>query len=449
MGIEQNHPLYEEWIGRWVSCRDAVSGEVAVKKKGVKYLPKLDKMKDSTYRNYLQRASFSGLPGSIVDAISGVMFVKNPEVSVNDKIATDNIDGNGTTLIGFHQYVVRELLVSSRPGLWVNWDDSRKMPYVKIIPPEAVVNWSPSDKGLQFVVWEETVYASTEDDPYEMEEQTVRIELYIDNGVYQIRRHHKVPEADSEHEWQVLEEPVTPLKRGGGSWDSIPFRFCTLDGLRTEIHEPEIEDICGLEYKRYLESADIEWGGHFACLPTPVFTGWNKQDNDPIPLGPTGGVVLPQADAKAYMLQYDGKGISVLRELREDKREEIIALGFAYLEKEGVETAEATRLRLAGGTAPLTRLANASVLCVHWTLETMHEFAQLGTPFVYDMDKNFIPESLSPQALKELFAVYMGGGMSRQVFLAQIQRGGMYPEGHTIEDEMELIDNAQPAFTEE
>ncbi len=433
MGIEQNHPLYDENVDRWTVCRDAFEGEYVIKKKSTVYLPILAGMSGLDYDNYLRRARFLGATGATVRAITGVLFIKNPKITTGDLVPTDDIDGSLTTLPSFHQQLASEFLVSGRPGVWVDWDNSRNLPYVKLVRASDVVNWTPSDKGLQRVVIEQCYYQEAQDDIYKKEKVRSRIELFMDNGVFKTREWILQKNGKGKDEW-TAKPVVTPFYRGGVPVTTFPFTFCTETGLNTEIHAPQIEPVAHLNIGHYMNSADLAWGGHFACLPTPWITGIDKPDK-PIAIGPTSAIIISEADAKVGMLQYDGKSLDVMLRIMADQERQMAELGTRFFEKAGVETAEAKRLRMSASTSSLLNLASMTSLGMKWTLEQMNLWMQVDDEYAYELDKNFIPDRITPAEMKQLLELLQAGKISVEAFLFNLERGGLYPEGHSAEEE--------------
>jgi len=87
MAINATHSDYDASAGAWGRARDVVAGEDAVKRAGVRYLPRLDAQSDDEYAAYVARASFFNATARTADGFLGLIFRRDPFVKVPDGTA--------------------------------------------------------------------------------------------------------------------------------------------------------------------------------------------------------------------------------------------------------------------------------------------------------------------------------------------------------------------------
>ena len=78
--------------------------------------------------------------------------------------------------------------------------------------------------------------------------------------------------------------------------------------------------------------ADLEHERYHSGLPTPIFAGFNFQDGEAIKLGSTEGISSNMPEAKAYYLEFSGKGLEALEKAAEQKESWMIQLGASLLD---------------------------------------------------------------------------------------------------------------------
>ena len=92
-GVNTKHPDYEEQIDAWVTVRDAVAGDRAIKASKERYLPKPNPEDRSEYnairyKQYLQRAVWYGVTGRTLDGLVGQAYAKPPVIEIPELLGT-------------------------------------------------------------------------------------------------------------------------------------------------------------------------------------------------------------------------------------------------------------------------------------------------------------------------------------------------------------------------
>ena len=82
MSVNSTHPDYTSMILPWLTMRDVLAGEEAVKRAGIRYLPRLDSQSDAEYLGYKSRACFFNATARTCDEFLGLFFHRDPEMKL-------------------------------------------------------------------------------------------------------------------------------------------------------------------------------------------------------------------------------------------------------------------------------------------------------------------------------------------------------------------------------
>ncbi len=164
------HPEYTKYSQIWETCRDAVEGQHAVKKKGTRYLPKLSGQKANEYENYKDRANYYNATGRTKLSYEGMIFRKDPIVNTKNKESGEDfssidkvkyfskITNKGKSLSALLHDTVGEVLETNRTGILIDYPKHPKMddpagfskydkeksgykPTLTMYPAETIMNW--------------------------------------------------------------------------------------------------------------------------------------------------------------------------------------------------------------------------------------------------------------------------------------------------------------------
>jgi len=121
MPVDTKHQSYEDNCSIWQKCRDVVAGQEAIHTAGKLYLPMLSGQTDDEYDAYKARAMFYNATQRTVDAMSGLLFRKEPKIEVPAGMDEwlKNIDLNGNSLNTFVEKTADDVLTISRFGILV------------------------------------------------------------------------------------------------------------------------------------------------------------------------------------------------------------------------------------------------------------------------------------------------------------------------------------------
>ena len=223
---------YDAMAPKWVRCRDTYNGSDAVKAAGTAYLPLLGSHKssdDAKYDAYKARAVFYNGMARTVDALSGGIFQKAPEIRAPDEVLGHLADATlkDESVELFALLAAREVLTVGRRGILIDLAnqprDVQARPVWLGYAAEDIFSYRTSRAGgdeilTRVVLRERKVVDDPEDkDGFAVKDVEQYRVLELRDGVYV----HNVWAADSEGEW-VRGPDIVP-NRNEQPLNFIPF----------------------------------------------------------------------------------------------------------------------------------------------------------------------------------------------------------------------------------
>lgn len=447
------HPEYASHRKKWKKCRDCFAGEEAVKAAKDDYLPKLNGSDQAEYEAYVKRASFYSASRRTVQAMTGLVMKQDAELvspeAPNKSYGVDNLGLNGEPVLLLAKKTLGEVIAMGRVGLLVDLEDAvAPRPYVALYITESIINWATEVNNgreiLSMVMLHEPTFSPKAEDPYEWEATDFYRELFLQNGVYNVRRWKKIKVTKDNKEQIGFEQvgPVTiPKRQGGKSFDFIPFAFCSVMGLAPEVEDSPILDLVNVNLSHYRNGADLEHGLHYTALPTAWVSGFDIKTTK-LKIGSSDAWVSDNENAKCGYLEFTGAGLSAIEKQLDRKEAQMAILGARMLEnpKRGVESADAIGLRTAGEHGVLAGCALS--VSAAWTnvLNWVGMYAgEMAPDYKLVLSTDFNPAVLDPTMFTALSGAVQAGNMSWEAFFYNCQQYGLYPDGTSMEDEQELI----------
>ena len=382
------HPVVEALKPDWDRCRDCHAGQRRIKSRRETYLPKPRGMTPDSYEAYLNRAVYFGIYRRTIGSMLGLLYNRDPTIVVDSRFPSDDVGGY-RSLLALTADFSRELLITGRCGLWVDFDTDRQVSTLRTVRAEDVVTWvSDGDrltelvmKGYDFTVSPD---ASADDDPTPQLEQrqiiTVLTERPYTATSYTLSK--------KTGKWEIVNE-TTPLERGEPRQE-IPFRIGVL-GLRDDPHAaPPLLPLADLTIGHYQVGADARHSLFYTSLATPWVSGLNIEDGS-LRMGGD-SVWNLGGDGKAGLLEVEGKGVEAMQNDLKRYEEEMGALGAQHVSSHdiGPETATTTAIRLATESSQLTAVANETGEVISWGLQLAHEWMGLAARGSVTLDTSFL-----------------------------------------------------------
>lgn len=473
MPVTSTHPEYQANIDLWTKCRTVLAGEEAVKAAGVLYLPMLEGQSAQEYYAYKMRAMFYAATGRTVKSLVGAILRKDPDVKstpVMENEVLDDVGAKGESIYQVTREVLCEVIGIGRVGVLVDTpeDIENGLPYVTIYYAENITSWRNEllngKDTLVRVVLRETVEVIDEKDPFVIKTETryrvLRLgfpkdtggeEVTSENGdpVYFVEIWVKIEKKDqrggTEEDW-ILDHVIVPKRPGGTTLDQIPFTFISPEGLDSDVERSPVLDLVNVNLSHYRTSADLEHGRHFTALPTAWVAGFDPKSTN-LKIGSSVAWVTENTAGKAGFLEFTGAGLASLSQALQEKQQLMAVLGARLLEeqKKDSEAAETVRLRHAGEQSVLADISDSCSEGMTRVLELIALW--LNTPDAdvsMELNKDFNLLGVDPQMLTALMAGVQSNLVSWSVFFYNMQRGELYPDNLTPEEEADLIKAGPP-----
>lgn len=463
MPIDTEHPQYLQRKPQWERCRDAIAGQETVHACGEKYLPMLSGQNTDEYNAYKNRALFHGATSRTLDALSGMVFRKEPQIEVpsamNDFMEDVTLDG--MSFRGFAEDVVDHDIAVGRGGIMIDHPEAIQLeeggqvtiaqaeamnmrPFLKLYNAESIFNWRTASRNNAMILTEVRLWETVvEDDPlneFEVDEhEQIRVLDFNEAGQYRQRVFRKATGGENNSkEWIQFGPDVIPLLRGQ-PMDFIPFIFFGVKNSGPDAEKPPLIDLANANFSHYTSTADLEHGAHFTALPTAVITGFNDEENNPsFRIGSASAWVFPDPDADAKYLEFEGQGLEALEKRVQKKEEYMATLGARMLapEKRQVETAEVAGIHRMGENSVLASLAGSVDNSLEQALIIAAEWMGVQNPDVTVMlNKDFIAVKMAPEELKAQMLAWQSGAIAFADLLHNLKRGEIVQDDRT-EDEI-------------
>jgi len=446
---------------KWKRARDTHDGSDAVKAAGTEYLPLLGSHTssgDPEYAAYKARAVFFNGMARTVDALSGGIFQKAPEIRapemVLEQLADATLKDEAVEL--FALFVAREVLITGRRGILIDLADDPRDEQARPIwlgyAAEDIFSYKTSRAGgdeilTRVVLRERVVVGDTEDkDGFAVKEVEQYRVLELRNDVYV----QNVWRVDKTGKW-VRGPDIVPSRRES-PLNFIPFTFLGPTTISPRIAKPPLLDLVDVNISHYQTLADLEHGRHFVALPTPVVSGAQKPEGK-LTIGSEAAWFLPEG-GQAWMLEFTGQGLGALERADEQKRHMMAVLGSRMMEEQPQtsqsETAFAINMRHAGEQATLRTLAQALqtglTLALQWHTWWVGNAETAGeTDAMFVLNKDFSSARMTPEELRAHVEAFTAGAVSFDTLYFNLTRGDLGRPGVTADQELADVRASQPA----
>lgn len=445
-GIACKHPSYEDAEDMWDLVSDFTDGEIEVKEKGIKYLPKLSGQTDPEYQAQKNRTIFFPVTSKTCAGLLGAVFYKAPEVSLPSRISylKDKAAADGSSLSDLAVQLVKGMLEYGRVGLFVDRPAAGGAPYLVVYDGDDITNWDLTDTD-KFVVLEEEIFARDSEDKYKLDEKEQYRELTLDaDGNYIVNVWQEIKDPKTKKETWAIVETLQPTK-AGRPMQEIPFACATPDGLTYDVVKPPLYDLASVNLKHYMFSADLSDAIHVCCYPTPYIAGDidNAEGKLTFNLGAKNAWVLPQG-SQAGFVEVTGKSLTYVENMLDRLENMAVSIGARFVTQSkistGVETAKGSEIRENQGTEMLSSILIAAESLLNWGAKTCAEWEGADPSEVsIKLNKDLTKTSLDANMVNALFAGYLKGTISAETLYKNLNESNFYAIDSTFETEFASI----------
>jgi len=469
--VDIQHPSYQAMADQQKKCRDTASGSKAVKAAGVEYLSRLLDQTDADYKAYKLRASFFNAVWRTISALAGLIFRKPPTIEVAPSIEPmlEDVTMSGVDFQIFAQQTAIEVLTTGRMGILVDFPSQSTegmtladaqaqqiRPIMQQYKADTIINWKTDrvDNAtvLSMVVLREDAELPP-DNEFEHKTETryrvldlVRRKIKDGAGkneglVYRVRIFRI--DKDSKEQEQVGVDLFPLMNNKPLSY--IPFYFIGVDDTTPDVDEPPLIDLVDLNLSHYRMDADYKHGLHFTGLPTAIVSGYTQENKaDKLYVGSSSAWVFPDPQAKAMFLEFTGQGLGALEKALEKIEQNMAILGARLLtaEKKDAETSQTAQIHRAGENSVLSAISQTISIGLTKALNTFAEWAGSEGDWLVELNRDFLPEGMSPQELTAWVAAQIQGVASPQVVFWNMQQKEVIPPDLAFEEhQAQLLSN--------
>jgi hypothetical protein len=452
MAVDFKHKEYLENYEQWERCEDASECQDEIHKEGIKYLPRLSGQNDAEYYAYKQRALYYNATARTIDGLTGMLFLK-PEV-ITAPAAMDNIIADvtmsGLSLHQFAEMVAEEVITIGRCGVLVDYPPivnavtlaqaqaQGARPYATMYDAESIINWKTGRinnvEHLTLVVLEEEHEIAVDEFESKCEPQWRVLDLA--NGAYRQRVFRK----DKRGEFILVDEIYPQIN--GKALNKIPFEFFGVRDNSPCVDKPPLLDLVDVNLSHYRTTADYEHGLHFTGLPTPVVTGYYSDDKSAsLRIGSGTAWLLPDPQSKAFYLEFTGQGLGELREALRSKEAMMATLGARILapEKRAAESAQTANIHRSSENSVLASISQSISIGLTHVMEYLRDWSGVTGDVKVELNRDFIPNSMTAQDLDSLVKSWQSGAISHQTLFDNLVAGDIITQDVSFDNEMERI----------
>lgn len=446
------NPQYTHMLPIWQKCRIAVMGDDWIKRSDLlkTIVPPLSKQTDEEYKAMVDRATYFNATGRTLDGLLGMAFRKpvnakypaamrqiidDMTLAKDDVVNLDDFcyDALKEDLsVGRVGYLIERPTGSTKGMTKAQVSALNLRPYIAQYKAESVEDWAfdrvNNSAQLVMVRLLEAIENIADDGVTRNAPIKQERRLLLIDGTYVQRLY---------REGKQFGDDIIPVMNNK-PLNYIPF-ICDFS-----CDKPPILDLADVNLSHFRTDVDREHGAHYTAIPTPMFAGFTFNEGEEFQLGAAGGYSSTSPDAKWGYLEFEGGGLSTLREIKEEKAQQMVVLGAKFLdsEKAGVEAEGTVKIRRSGETSVLAYYAQKRSRQVQRMLEIVRDWMGISGEITVEINTDYTEAGLSAQDLTALVSAWQSNAISQQTLYYNLKHGEMYDEKSTFEIEQERI-NAQ------
>jgi hypothetical protein len=482
------HPELQYWTYTYQAIRDACIGQVEVKRKNTRYLPRLEGMSPPEYHAFLDRAVFFNMVDRTVRGLLGTLFRRNPVVTgIPDTLDTSNVSKEEQPLMHFVKQVAREVLTMGRYGVLLDMDEGGILPpYFSGYIAENITDWTVEEINGRWTVTEvilrelrlarpllnpisltpagQKVPKSTNTATQQFSQDTtvtraarrwiasyrvLRLEPDDPNdpsGPRTYRQYYHTSDKGDASPEGAPYAVYTPTNRG------VPFRFIPfvffgpLDNT-PDIQKSPILDIVDIQFSHYRSYAMLEHGRFYTALPVyyaPVQSGDEKGSYT---IGPS--IVWEiEGGGKPGIIEFNGSGLKYLQDALETKELQIEALGGRMVSSERVSTGQSNNMlktKEANEQAMLLNMSNVLdtgfTALLRWWTWWQDTPADTANTVFFETNKDFLLQNIGAREFRAIQMMYEAGVIPVEVVYDYLKRAEVVPDWMPMDEFKTMLDD--------
>ena len=455
MPVNSRHPQVDKAQDQWKRSRDATAPDASdrIKEEGATYLPMLSGQANTTkgqqdYARYKQRAYFHSAAARTVQAYCGLVFRKDPLVTLPKgaqalAIASD-LCAKNIPLPDLAAAIFAEVVKVGRVGLYATMapnTPANGRAYLTTYKAESIINWQAQMGAKGLVLSRVVLQEMAEDDSGDIYAPKRDVEQYRDiyldeSGLLAVDLYRK----DANGKWVRYGETTTPTVRGERI-NFVPFTFANSTHTLPTVEVPPLLPLVDANLDHYKLMADYRHGLHFTALPTAWVAGFDAGTE--LVIGSGTAWVSERTDARAGFLEYTGQGLNPLKDAIEMQNSNMAALGAQPLEteKRQVEAAETHKIRQNGQQASIVGMAQSTSQALTQALRHVLQLSAIDgyEDAAVQLNTDLVDAELSPQEVQALVGAWQAGAIGFETLYFNLNRGEKTREGISAEEEKDII----------
>ncbi|MCP4660994.1 MAG: DUF4055 domain-containing protein [bacterium] len=437
----------------WPLIDDLTGGTAAMRENSDLWLPREEAEEVAAYDQRLGRSFLFGAYADTVDKIKSRPFSKPVSLTGAESLHEQLVgierdaDRQGRSLteflkmcfeVGGNYGLVHVLVDYPAGGMGISLAEQRERdvrPYFVMVSPKDLIGWRKAGNSVSRVRIQGT--RTVEQGEYGDTEQTYirQIEFGENGGEWAV-----YVKGDEQH-WAVAEE-------GQHTFQGAPFLTLYFNRKGFLEARPPLQQLADMNLAHWQSDSQQRNILHYARVGTIFMSGCTEEEIEhPITIGPRQFLRSTNENAKAGYVEHSGKAIGSGAEDLDKLERRMEVLGMQpFVQRTGVETATG-RVRDAA-------LSDSNVeawvrMTETWAKELYEVAAQhVGTTLPEDFGVNIFSEfGLSTRPaddMKLLDAARLRGDLSRETWLVEAKRRGLFDERFSVEDEIDRIGTEGP-----
>jgi len=465
MAIDFEHPEYKANIDRWKLCED-----ICTARNVEKYLITLnpdDQSPENRTRNkqYEERAVFYPVTGHTLAGLTGLMFSKDPTITLPAQLEymLEDVDGSGVSIYQQMQDATREVQKKGRCGLYVSYPKTEGpvsraqmeqggfVATMHQITAEQVINWRTEKVGgkqtLSLVVISETA-EEVQPDGYEIKEIPQLRELALEGGVFIVREWQK----DRNDKWVPISEHM-PTDSAGRTWSEIPFIFIGATSTSPSVDEPPLYPMAEINKAHYRNSADYEDSVWYVGQAQPWASGLNQTHIDLMKkynmyVGSRNLMSVPEGQTFAFA---SAPPNTMVKEAMADKLEMMIGMGARFIQGNGqVKTATEAegdaQAQYSGLAMVSANISEAYTMALGWAMQYM---GVMDDGAGVETTTDFVSPSATAEDINAMVAGFIQGAIPVGDYFRWLKKVDLTDSEKTLEEfSAELSTTEMPDFSD-
>lgn len=462
--VSNQHLLFQSHLEDCIKMRTVFQGDKTIKANAKTYVPKNKGVSDEDYNAIIQRSVFENFTEATAKGISGLIFAKEPTVSVpaSLEILKDNIDMDDNTIVDLSQNIVNELMEVGRCGLLIDvpnidttgmtkpqTDALNIRAFMKLYKSETIINWRyesiNSVNKLTLLVLHE-VYEDWTDRFTSKLKDRYRVYSLVDNVCY-------VEVFEENDKTFINTMDIKPVIVKGSTINYIPFIPLTYKDISIVPTKPPLMDIADININYYGVAVERRNVIHFVGNPFFMGKGINTRDdkgNDlTITLGSSIAQIFQEVNADMKIVETQGTGLAFNESYLNDCKVTMAALGARLLVDDAkAQISENTmQMKTAGYRATIMQIANTASRAITQALKIIAEWENQNPDEVkLELNTDYNLSEMDAQTITALVTAWQTGAIRKEDMFSKFQKGEIIESGISFEDYNSNLEVTSPTL---